>query len=358
MIRHDPLVSVVIATYNSARLLPMAVGALRRQTYPADRIEVLAVDGGSTDRTRELARELGCQVIDNPMTEPVHAKYLGFMAAKGKYIAFLDHDEEIVNPEAIAELVETFRRHPGVRTVDSSGYLNPEGYPIVNEYINEFGEPFSFFMYRQSRGMGFHLPAVARKARRAADDELATVFSPSPANDGLFIENLAACVMTDLEFVKSRIEINQPQDLCHLFFLLNRAGAEFAVAKRNPLKHYSGDTWGKFLAKIRWRVKNNIHHLDQVGAAGFHGRQAFQPPGLKLKKFLFLPYAFSIVLPLADAVWLAATRRQALYLAHPALALYTAWQIVYHIGLRCLGRSPGMKSYDEKQLIKRPGNEG
>ncbi|MFC4161777.1 glycosyltransferase family 2 protein [Chitinimonas lacunae] len=348
-----PLISVVIATYNSTKLLPVVVGALRRQRYPQDRIEILAVDGGSTDHTRAMAAEMGCTVLDNPLTEPVNAKYVGFQAARGKYLIYLDHDEEIVNPDAFAEVVETFRRHPGVRTVDSSGYLNPEGYPIVNEYINEFGEPFSFFMYRQSRGMGFHLPAVARRAPVAADDELATVFAASPANNVLFIENLAAAVTTDLEFVREQIPIRQAQDLCHLFFLLNAAGAGFAVAKRHPLRHYSGDNWGKFLAKIRWRIKNNVHHLDQVGAAGFHGRQSFQPRGLRYKKFLFLPYAFSLVLPLLDALWLAATRRQALYLSHPALTLYTACQIVYHVGLKALGRRPDMKSYDEKTLIKR-----
>lgn len=348
-----PLISIVIATYNSTRLLPTVLGALRRQSYPQDRLEIFAVDGGSTDHTREMAAEMGCVVLDNPLTEPVNAKYVGFLAARGKYLIYLDHDEEIVNPEALAQVVETFRRHPEVRTVDSSGYLNPDGYPIVNEYINEFGEPFSFFMYRQSRGMGFHLPAVARQAERAADDELATVFRSSPANNALFIENLAAAVATDLEFVRARIPIEQSQDLCHLFFLLNQAGASFAVAKNHPLRHYSGDNWAKFLAKIRWRIKNNVHHLDQVGAAGFHGRQAFQPKSLRWKKFLFLPYAFSLVLPLADALWLAATRRQWLYLSHPALTLYTACQIVYHVGLKALGRRPDMKSYDEKALIKR-----
>lgn len=352
MTQTRPLITVVIATFNSEKLLPMVLGALRRQTYPQDAIEVLAVDGGSKDRTRELAREMGCEVIDNPLTEPVHAKYLGFMAARGTYLMYLDHDEELVNPHALEEVVSTFQAFPEVRTVDSSGYINPEGYSLVNEYINDFGEPFSFFMYRQSRNFGFHLPAVAGKARLAAEGAHAFVFSASPANKALFIENLAAGVVTDLDFVRAQVPIERPQDLCHLFFTLNGMGQSFAVAKNNPLRHYSGDNWQKFLTKIEWRIKNNIHHLDGVGAAGFHGRQSHQSPGMKIKKFLFLPYAASLVLPLIDGVWLAATRKRWLYLAHPLLTLYTAGQICRHMLLKLLGYRPQMTSYDGKSTIK------
>ncbi|MDA8454072.1 glycosyltransferase [Acidovorax sp. GBBC 3334] len=347
-----PLITVVIATFNSTKLLPLVIGALRKQTYPQECLEILAVDGGSSDGTRQMAESMGCRVIDNPLTEPVHAKYLGFQAARGKYLMYLDHDEEVVNPDALAEIIATFRQFPDVRTVDSSGYINPEGYPLVNEYINEFGEPFSFFMYRQSRGMGFHLPAVVRQARMTAEGPHAIIFAPAPSNNRLFIENLAAGVVTDIDFVKNQVAIEKSQDLCHLFFLLNEKGASFAVAKNNPLRHYSGDTWAKFLAKIRWRIKNNIFHLDGVGAAGFTGRQSFQPTSLSIRKFLFLPYAFTLIFPLVDGVWLSFSRRQALYMAHPLLTLYTAWKICHYMVLKMVGYHPEMMSYDEKSVIK------
>ncbi|CAM3472096.1 glycosyltransferase family 2 protein [Paracidovorax anthurii] len=351
MAHNKPLITVVIATFNSEKLLPMVVGALRKQSYPQDAIEVLAVDGGSKDRTRTMAEMMGCKVIDNPLTEPVHAKYLGFMAARGKYLMYLDHDEELVNPRALEEVVSTFQKFPDVRTVDSSGYINPPGYSLVNEYINDFGEPFSFFMYRQSRSYGFHLSAIASRAKVVADGAYALVFPPSPSNKKLFIENLAAGVVTDLDFVRGHVSIGRSQDLCHLFFTLNGMGQSFAVAKHNPLRHYSGDTWRKFLTKIEWRIKNNVYHLEGVGAAGFHGRQSHQPQRMKIKKFLFLPYAVSVIFPLMDGIWLAATRKRWLYLVHPLLTIYTAWQICRHMFLKALGYRPQMTSYDGKSTI-------
>lgn len=348
-----PMVSIVIATFNSAQLLPIILGAVRKQTYPQDRIEILAVDGGSTDHTKAIARELGCIVLDNDKTEPVNGKYIGFQAARGKYLVYLDHDEELQNPDAIRQMVEVFRRYPAVRLVDSSGYITPPNYSVVNDYINEFGDPFSFFMYRQSRGMGFHLPAVMRRGEVEADDEYATVFRASPKNKALFIENLASGMMTDLEYVREKIPIQRGPDLCHLFFLLNDKGASFAVAKNNPLMHYSGDTFAKLLAKIRWRVKNNIHQTDAVGAAGFHGRQQYQPVSFRYRKYLFIPYAFTLIPLLVDAILLTATRRKLLYFSHVFLTLYTAVQILHQMALRLVGMKPAMRSYDEKSVINK-----
>ena len=51
-----PVVSIVIATYNSEKLLPRTLDAIRRQTYPKERIEILIIDGGSKDNTIKIAK--------------------------------------------------------------------------------------------------------------------------------------------------------------------------------------------------------------------------------------------------------------------------------------------------------------
>jgi hypothetical protein len=240
-----------------------------------------------------------------------------------------------------------------VRTVDTAGYANPDGYPFVNEYINEFGDPFSFFIYRQSRGLGQHVRSLSGKVAPAAETAEAVVFKSGEAMRAIFMENLAAGIMTDLEFVRAHIAIANGEQLCHLFYWLNEKGGDFAIAKRAGLRHYSGDTLGKFLVKVRWRIKNNIYHVRGIGQAGFGGREKFQAASLRWKKYAFLPYAFSLVLPLADSLWLALSRRRALYLLHLPFTLYTAWQIALHMTLRALGHAPPLMSYDETKVAGR-----
>ena len=49
-----PLVSVVIPVYNEEKYVRACLDSISRQSYPRKSIEVLAVEGGSTDRSREI----------------------------------------------------------------------------------------------------------------------------------------------------------------------------------------------------------------------------------------------------------------------------------------------------------------
>ena len=89
------LVSVVIATYNMADYLPLAVRSVLDQTY--GNVEVVVVDDGSTDRTLDAIEAFR----DNPRVKYLVQSNSGQAAAKnhgvressGSYIAFLDADD-------------------------------------------------------------------------------------------------------------------------------------------------------------------------------------------------------------------------------------------------------------------------
>jgi len=95
------LISIIIATYNSQRILPLSLESVKKQTYPQNRLEILIIDGGSTDQTIKIARKFGCKIISNPKREPLFAKYLGFIKARGDYILYLDSDEVMENPDSL-----------------------------------------------------------------------------------------------------------------------------------------------------------------------------------------------------------------------------------------------------------------
>ena len=83
-------ISVVIPTYNEEKRLPECLGALakgREKPY-----EVIVADGGSTDRTRKIAKRFGAKVLHNPKGHAAGGRNVGILAAKGDIIAFLDAD--------------------------------------------------------------------------------------------------------------------------------------------------------------------------------------------------------------------------------------------------------------------------
>ena len=53
----QPLISVIIPTYNYAMYILDAVDSVYRQDYPGDKIEIIIVDDGSTDNTEKFCRD-------------------------------------------------------------------------------------------------------------------------------------------------------------------------------------------------------------------------------------------------------------------------------------------------------------
>lgn len=342
------LVSIIIATFNSARTLPKVLEAINKQTYPKKSLEILVVDGGSTDSTVSIAKRYHCKIIMNPKVEPNYAKYLGFQNAKGSYVLYVDHDEVFTNTGSIRTRVDMFKKHPNVKAVIGNGYLNPPGLHVINRYINEFGDPFSFFIYRLSKNSNFFLPTMYKRYKAIFDTELYSIFNLSSSSEIPLIELGAGGGMIDRSYTKRNFNntITQYQLVPHLLHLLRPKYPFLGIVKNDSLYHYSSDNFGGYIQKIIWRVKNNIFHTDTLGTSGFTGREEFQTPISRLRKLLFLPYAFSILFPSIDAVYLMVTRKDASYCIHVPLTVITASLIVYYYFLKTLGIKSKMMSYD------------
>ena len=91
----NPKVSVILPTYNRARLLGKAVRSVLNQTYKD--LEVIVVDDCSTDNTKEVVKSLDDEriiYIQNMKNRgAASARNTGIEVANGKYIAFQDSDD-------------------------------------------------------------------------------------------------------------------------------------------------------------------------------------------------------------------------------------------------------------------------
>ena len=122
----NPLVSVIVPTYNSSRTLTECLSALKEQNYK--NIEVIITDSFSNDQTKEIAREFTDKIIDAESLALARKK--GVELAKGKYILFLDSDQ-IINPDTI-EL--------SVKACEEEGYDGVTHFERSKIYKNTFVE--------------------------------------------------------------------------------------------------------------------------------------------------------------------------------------------------------------------------
>lgn len=104
--------SVVIPTFNRARLIGRAVACVLDQSYPCE--EVLVVDDGSTDGSQEIVRAMGGKVrlIQQEHGGPSRARNTGVHAAAAEWIAFLDSDD-LWRPDHLLRMAGAIRETGG-----------------------------------------------------------------------------------------------------------------------------------------------------------------------------------------------------------------------------------------------------
>lgn len=83
-------ISVVIPACNEEKYLPALLHSLTTQSFPPH--EIIVVDNGSSDRTAEVAQDLGAIVICELQRGAGQARNAGAAAASGSLISFLDAD--------------------------------------------------------------------------------------------------------------------------------------------------------------------------------------------------------------------------------------------------------------------------
>ena len=104
-------ITAIVPTYNRARYLATAIDSVLDQTLrPA---EVLVVDDGSVDETREILKTYGAriQAIHKTNGGKASALNLALKNARGEFIWIFD-DDDVALPDALEKMFNALAEHP------------------------------------------------------------------------------------------------------------------------------------------------------------------------------------------------------------------------------------------------------
>jgi len=154
---HVPAMSVIIPALNEEKLLPGILKQFTPELRSSHDLEIVVSDGGSTDRTLEIARAAADCVVENTSRQKQTisiGRNQGALSARGRILVFLNADTRIEDPDTFFREVAAHAQSPDVAAVTCRVGVYPAEERGVDRAFHGFYNWFFSMMNRVGMAMG------------------------------------------------------------------------------------------------------------------------------------------------------------------------------------------------------------
>ncbi len=303
-------ISIIVPTLNSEKHLIPFFAYLNNQNYPRKKIEVLIIDGGSTDNTIEIAKNNNAAIYKNTEVLAEPGVSLGFAKAQGNLMMVLAVDNYLVDKNYLQSMIDVFKDIE-IQAAISDVVSLPE-YNFLNQYLNRFTDPFSHFIYGNAASLrSYHrvYKIIKKNNQSIVFDFNSYINKPILAfAQGMTVRNGFMRKNTDnfddIQPIYSLIEENQ----------------QIAFVYSTQLVHNSLQTVNQFIKKTKWASLNYLNKTNY----GISHRIDTLTLWQKIKIKFWPIYAFSIILPLLNSIRGLIIEKELKWIYHPVMCFLSA----------------------------------
>jgi len=332
-----PSLSIIIPTLNAERVLTDCLESIFSQTYPHDCLEILIADGGSTDRTVEIASAYAArgtlliQVLHNRLQTAEAGKAVGAQKARGEIVAFIDSDNILPDPDWLEKMVGPFRDHEVIASEPIEyTYRKTDGY--ITRYCALLGmnDPLCLFLgnydrYSHLTGRWTDMPVDEEKREDYLLVRIESPHLPTIGANGFLIRR---DVLLESDFGDYLFDIDVLADL-----LAQRQSLRIAKVRTGIIHLYTPDL-KTFTRKQKRRVMDYLQHAEE-------GTRSY--PWTVQQRWGLMRFVFScvFVLPLFYQALRGISRKFDLcWFFHPLACWSTLWIYGSNVILRKAGFHP------------------
>ncbi|MBI3985529.1 MAG: glycosyltransferase [Lentisphaerae bacterium] len=307
--------TIGIPVLNEGRDIRRCLDSIKRQDYPADRLEVLVADGGSTDKTVSIVQEFGYTVVPNPerLAEPGLSLLYG--RATGELFVHMAADNVLHSRLWLREMTAPFAGNSNVMGSFCKVDWVESDDPFL-KYFNSDTDPFSSFFY----GNASH-PDKFRKLYRVKHETPGYVIFDFPPRR---FPLLAFAQGFMVRHAYQRPPETFYDDILPVIDLI-RKGYDIAYVKSVTIGHYVFDDFAHYRRRMLRKVSESF--VDK--GHGFHVRERNVPFGRKLRQYLFVPYGLTVVGPFLGTLAQCLRRKRWFYWYRVPASFLLAWYILY-----------------------------
>jgi glycosyltransferase involved in cell wall biosynthesis len=319
-----PKVTLCLAVLNEERDIARCLKSIQRQDYPTELIEVLVMDGGSTDRTEDIVKSFGFKFLHNPLKLAEPGYVSGYAAATGDLFVHLAADNELRSADWLKEMVRPFQDDDHIMGAYCRVGCNPGDNPFL-QYFNSDTDPFSMFLY----GNASHPETFNRCYPVKKDTGTYVVYQ----FDAVHYPLVAFCQGFMLRHSGPHPAADSQDDLVPVIRLLEK-GCPLAYVRTVTIGHYIFDNF----AHYRRRMLRKASESFTLANHGFTTREKALPWIRRFRQYLFIPWALLLVGPT--------------YVAIRNFALTRKWYYFYHIPASFLLASYILRMFIEVRVLK------
>lgn len=316
-----PLLSIITPTLNNEKTIPTFLKYLQRQAYPQEHIEILFVDGGSTDQTLELAKRHKITVLRNPYILAEPATYIGMNKAKGDLFMVLATDNYFLDSDALSSIVRIFQDRNIYAAFPK--HDNEPHYSLFSKYHNTFTDPFNHFIY----GYGANGRTFKNIYKTLEHNGVYDVYDFN-SNEVKPMIALAQGLTIRRNYARKQADAF---DDCRPIIDLIEQNKKIAYVHSVSVYHDTIHGLKHFIRKQRWATQNALERKNY----GISYRFNKLSPRQKVKVWLWPFYALSILLPLIRGLYGTVKDREMLWLFHPIGCWLSAYaslmQVIHHM---------------------------
>ena len=319
-----PKISVVIPTLNAANVVQACLYSISIQDYPKDKIEILIIDGGSNDRTLEIARGFGAHILMNKLKTAEAGKSVGVKNATGDMIALIDSDNILPDKKWLKEMVSPLLEEPEAVGSEPWKYTWRKEDGFITRYCALIGmnDPLIHFLGNYDRYnllTGKWTEVERREEDRGA--YLLVEFNPGKiptigANGTVF----------RAKFLKDSLIGDYLFDIDILSHCAEVSGSVQFIKVKNGIVHtYCERSVSKFAKKQRRRVRDYLFH-KALGNRVYNWEAAGLSFGNSIRLFKFILYTVTFVPLVLQAVYGYSKKKDVAWFFHPLACLITLWE--------------------------------
>jgi len=252
-----PTLSIITPALNCEKVLEECYSRIASQNYPDHKIEMLLIDGGSTDKTKEVARRFGARVIEGGYPENQEPRrYIGVLNAKNDILVYIDSDNFVSGRDWLRKMVKPFLEDSEIIATQPMRYEYKKEQSVMNRYFALFGvnDPVAFYLKKADRVPWYEERwNLLGDVLYENDDYYKIRFNPDSlptvGSNGFFIRK---SVVRKLQW--------EPEKFMHIdviYDLVKIGFADFGIVKTS-ITHNTCETFGGAIRKRMNYMK--LHH--------------------------------------------------------------------------------------------------